>query len=90
MAADVLDGGPGDDGITFSAGDTVRGGSGIDTTSPWFGWDVSVNLSLDGIADDGSAGAAANILADVENIVHGSNGREHHHRERRRERVAGQ
>ena len=89
MAADVLDGGPGDDGITVQAGDSVSGGSGIDTASPSFGWDVSVNLSLDGIADDGSAGAArtSSPMSRRRPRLERS---ERHHWKRRRERVARQ
>ena len=55
-------------------GDVARGGSGIDEAQPWFGWNVSVSLSLDGAGNDGSAGAAANVLPDVENVRHTSNG----------------
>ncbi|HEY6890057.1 MAG TPA: Ig-like domain-containing protein [Solirubrobacter sp.] len=73
-AADTLDGGPGDDVITVSAGDTARGGSGIDVARPFFGSNVAANLSLDGVADDGPAGAAANLMPDIESVEYGADG----------------
>jgi secreted trypsin-like serine protease len=73
--ADVARGGPGNDTFTQTAtadsGDVFDGGPDIDTvsyqvrTSP-------VNVTIDGVADDGGAGEADQVLVTVENVIGGS------------------
>lgn len=61
--ADVLIGGPGND--------VLSGGAGKDTAD--YGYETApVNLSIDGIANDGRAGEQDNISLDIENLVGGS------------------
>jgi hypothetical protein len=75
-AADSLSGGAGDDYLSGETGDTVGGGPGVDSayyaapgTNMFPGPQIGpVNLTLDGIADDGVAGDKVNFLADVEDI----------------------
>lgn len=81
---DVLDGGPGDDGLTADLGaDVAIGGPGEDSFG---GYDrretlpadadpatavrspVPVTVSLDDVANDGSAGEGDNIRADIEEV----------------------
>jgi len=82
---DSLDGGPGDDtldggfgndiavassGDTTDGADSFAGGTGLDTAF-YAPRSRSVNVSLDGVANDGS-GEHDNIKADVENVEGGS------------------
>ncbi|HEY6890056.1 MAG TPA: Ig-like domain-containing protein [Solirubrobacter sp.] len=68
--ADRLSGGAGEDQLLGGRGDTFSGGTGIDTAfyaaEPL---DAPATISLDGVADDGEAGAAANVLPDVEDVT---------------------
>lgn len=69
---DLLSGGAGNDVLMGGAGaDTLRGGVGIDTAS-WADHAGSVEVDLDGVADDGAPGERDNAGADIENIVGGS------------------
>lgn len=78
LGDDTLDGGFGDDIAVASSGDTTdgadsfAGGVGLDTAF-YALRSQSVNVSLDGVADDGS-GEHDNIMADVENVEGGSGG----------------
>jgi len=71
---DVLNGDDGSD--RFQAGgsgdgsDTFNGGAGTDTVT-WQYYDQSVIVTIDGIANDGIAGANDNVAGDVENVVGG-------------------
>ena len=57
----------GSDVLNWSPGaDSMTGGAGTDTAS--FLFTSSVNVSLDGVANDGHAGESDNIAADVENL----------------------
>ena len=78
--ADVLDGGPGDDllfgqadvsSLTADAADAIGGGPGIDTVI-YRRTSQPLQVSLDGIANDGAAGEADNVAVDVENVTTGS------------------
>jgi Ca2+-binding RTX toxin-like protein len=64
---DFLDGGPGSAIDLADTGDTFSGGAGVDraTFSTHF---TGVEVSLDGVANDGAAGEADNVLTDVENL----------------------
>lgn len=67
---DRLEGGSGSDIFTPSdGGDVFEGGDGIDFLF-YFGAEA-LEITLDGVADDGPAGQGDNVLADVETI-HGS------------------
>jgi Ca2+-binding RTX toxin-like protein len=75
---DVLDGGPGDDALDPGAGpdsagdaDRVAGGPGRDTVS-YSRRSVPIAAAKDDLADDGVAGEADAIEADVERIVGGA------------------
>lgn len=78
LGDDTLDGGTGDDTAVASSGDstdgadTFTGGIGSDTAS-YALRSQSVNVSLDGFANDG-AGEHDKIMADVENVEGGSDG----------------
>ena len=67
---DTLLGGAGDDSIRANLGDTVGGGPGRDTATytPPDNQIGPVSITLDGVADDGIAGEAANFLADIEDV----------------------
>ena len=68
--ADQLYGNGGDDVIDGGIGtDTLSGGTGTDVAS-WSDATNSVNVSLDGVANDGTAGENDNVPSDVE-IVQG-------------------
>jgi Ca2+-binding RTX toxin-like protein len=83
--ADTLSGGAGDDTLNgqnggdtiFEGGsnglgnDVVNGGAGVDTVS-YAGRTISVDLSIDGLSNDGESGETDNIGTDVENITGGS------------------
>jgi Ca2+-binding RTX toxin-like protein len=72
---DQLDGGAGNDKFETVASsaeyrlgaDTILGGSGEDAIS--YEGLVPVNVSLDGVADDGAAGEGDNVGTDVENVA---------------------
>jgi Ca2+-binding RTX toxin-like protein len=71
---DNLSGGDGDDTATYGAGvdgvdgsDRFSGGADRDMAS-YRGHARNVNVSLDGIANDGTAGEGDNNLSDVENV----------------------
>jgi len=72
---DVLNGDDGSD--RFQAGgsgdgpDTFNGGAGHDTVS-WEYYEQSVVVTIDGLANDGIAGANDNVAADVEGVVGGT------------------
>lgn len=64
---DSVSAGGGNDVLNWSDGvDSMAGGSGTDMAS--FLFTTSVNVSLDGVANDGHAGEGDNIAADVENL----------------------
>ncbi len=64
---DVLRGGDGNDTLAPNTGtDGVSGGDGIDTVT--YGLRVSPSFTLDGVANDGSAGENDLIGVDVENV----------------------
>jgi Ca2+-binding RTX toxin-like protein len=56
----------GDDGT-----DEISGGDGVDTVLYGFHGHVPVSVSLNGVADDGTAGEHDDVHSDVENIVGG-------------------
>jgi Ca2+-binding RTX toxin-like protein len=77
---DTLEGGEGDDTLNGAHGDdTLDGGSGADRLTGGDGGDmadyststVSVTVSADGVAGDGSAGEGDDVAADVESITGG-------------------
>jgi Ca2+-binding RTX toxin-like protein len=72
---DVVDCGSGGDTVTFEAvadgADAVTGGYGNDYVS-YVNRTGSLNVSLDGVADDGEGGEGDNIAADIESIDTGS------------------
>jgi Ca2+-binding RTX toxin-like protein len=69
---DRLTGGPGDDVLVGEGGsDTLTGKDGRDTAD-YSARTAPVSVSLNGTADDGEAGEADNVAADVEILVGGS------------------
>jgi Ca2+-binding RTX toxin-like protein len=63
----------GDDLLTLGWTDTdavISGGPGVDTLGA--AWTVPAIISLDGVANDGVAGAHNNVMADVENLIGGT------------------
>ncbi len=61
----------GDDFLAGGAGrDTLIGGTGVDTAS-WFDTNRDVNLSIDGISNDGETGESDQIGTDIENLEGG-------------------
>ncbi|HEX8911066.1 MAG TPA: C2 family cysteine protease [Humisphaera sp.] len=69
---DLLSGEGGDDFIDPGVGsDTVFGGAGADTVA-YFTRTKDLTITLDGVRDDGEAGEADNVMADVENALAGS------------------
>jgi hypothetical protein len=72
-ANDSLDGGPGNDFMSPRLGvDTITGGDGFDAASYADRIDTDpVNLSINGAADDGSAGEGDTIATDVEDLIGG-------------------
>jgi hypothetical protein len=72
-AADRLDGGAGDDSLSAGAGpDAYVGGDGEDAVTDYSGRTFAVTVTLDGVADDGSAAEGDNVGADVEDVTGGS------------------
>jgi Ca2+-binding RTX toxin-like protein len=68
---DTLSGGSGDDVLDGSEGsDVMTGGTGEDTTT-YAGRDETVEVTLDGLSNDGEIGEADNVLASVEDIIGG-------------------
>jgi Ca2+-binding RTX toxin-like protein len=75
---DLLDGGAGEDRLEYSTGvggndtgagaDTYIGGAGSDRLY-YDAHPPGVNVSLDGVANDGSAGEGDNVGSDIENIL---------------------
>jgi len=73
--ADRVIGYAGDDLLTLGWTDTdavISGGPGVDTLGA--AWTVPAIISLDGVANDGVAGAHNNVMADVENLIGGKAG----------------
>lgn len=62
-----ITGGPGNDGGTINADDDYQGGDGTDWAH-FSNATSGVTVSLDDVANDGMAGASANIHSDVENV----------------------
>jgi len=69
---DSLRGSNGDDGLNGGLGtDVIRGGTGVDQA--WFDYQtLNQSISLDDVANDGTAGEGDNVRSDVENVVGGS------------------
>jgi Ca2+-binding RTX toxin-like protein len=68
---DTLDGSDGADTLTGGdGGDTLNGGDGIDEVS-YALTNTPVNVTVDGVANDGEAGENDNVGTDVETIVGG-------------------
>lgn len=66
---DAVYGGSGDDSIRGNGGaDAMAGGDGIDTVT-YAGRSTGVTASLDGLANDGSAGEGDSVATDVENLI---------------------
>jgi Ca2+-binding RTX toxin-like protein len=74
---DVFEGGDGDDVVVVDAAadgaDTIVGGAGRDTAD-YSARTTSVNVSLDGLVNDGAAGEGDSVAADVEFLRGGSAG----------------
>lgn len=71
-AANVLDGGAGNDRLDGGAGpDSLIGGAGKDLAD-YSSRTAAVNVSLDGVANDGAAGEQDNVATDVEDLKGGS------------------
>ena len=77
----VLRGGAGNDSLSGGGGnDTLDGGADADTLAGGSGTDTAdystrssgVNVSIDGVANDGEPGEADNVATDVENLTGGS------------------
>jgi Ca2+-binding RTX toxin-like protein len=72
-APDRLDGGAGDDSLAGGRGpDTYIGGDGEDAVTDYVNRTVPINVTLDGVADDGAAGEGDNVSPDVEDVTGGS------------------
>ena len=70
--SDSLQGGDGEDSLDGGAGgDFLGGGAGTDT-GDWSQRSLPLNISIDGVANDGEAGEADNAGTDVENLVAGA------------------
>jgi RTX calcium-binding nonapeptide repeat (4 copies) len=78
---DTISGGTGNDTINGNSGnDTIDGNEGADTIDGGFGFDTvtyadrtaPVNVSLDGVANDGEAGEGDNVRSGVNEVVGGS------------------
>jgi hypothetical protein len=73
--ADSLSGGPGDDSLFPGSGaNTVSGGTGFDSVNDFVNAEPpataapAVSITLDDVANDGTAGQGANVLSDVEDV----------------------
>lgn len=77
--ADTLNGGDGDDQLgggpaaVVQEGDLLIGGAGTDTAD-FSSRTAPLSITLDDVANDGEAGEADDVRADVENVVGGSDG----------------
>jgi uncharacterized delta-60 repeat protein len=70
--ADTLRGGEGNDRLDGGQGrDSLGGGAGSDTAD-YASRTVNLDLTLDGVANDGAAGESDNLAADVETVLGGS------------------
>lgn len=70
--ADTINGGDDNDVIAGQGGaDQLSGGNGRDTVG-YADYTANVNVSLNGVADDGAAGENDNVAADFENINGGA------------------
>jgi Ca2+-binding RTX toxin-like protein len=68
-ANDVIYGGDGDDHITGSKGsDFISGGAGYDIVT-YADKTAGINVSFDGVANDGNAGEGDNVQDDIDEIV---------------------
>lgn len=73
FGANVLDGGTGDDLLAGGTGaDTLIGGAGAADTADYSSRTSGVNVSLDGVANDGEPGEGDNVGADLEDIFAGA------------------
>jgi uncharacterized repeat protein (TIGR01451 family) len=69
--SDTLNGGPGDDILDAGGGaDALNGGAGEDVAD-YSSRTNAVNVSLDGVANDGESGENDNVGTDVEDVVGG-------------------
>jgi len=77
-AGALIDGGSGNDHLTATRHANFRGGSGADFMSggsgsndsvSYFVYSVGVNVSLDGVANDGTPGEGDNAMPTIENIT---------------------
>lgn len=69
---DYLDGGSDNDVLDGADGsDQLKGGTGIDTAD-FSNRTYALNISLDGVANDGGPGGTDNVFTDVENVKGGS------------------
>jgi uncharacterized delta-60 repeat protein len=74
LGPDLLRGGDGHDRLDGAGGaDALHGGPGADTAD-YSGRTDALDISLDGIANDGAAGEKDNVAADVETVLGGSGG----------------
>ncbi|MGN6626235.1 MAG: calcium-binding protein [Tepidisphaeraceae bacterium] len=71
-ASDTLQGQSGDDRLLASPGNDVYSGGLENDTIDFSAATTAVHVSLDNVANDGPAGAHANVIDDVENILGGS------------------
>jgi hypothetical protein len=70
--ADSLDGGPGDDALDGGGGpDAMSGGDGTDLAN-YGNRTAGLNVTLDGVTNDGEPGEGDNVATSVENIAGGS------------------
>lgn len=67
----VVDGGPGEDVLRAAKHTAVRGGTGIDVAALERVRVTPLSLTFDGVADDGLAGEAIDVLPDVEDVETG-------------------
>jgi Ca2+-binding RTX toxin-like protein len=69
---DIINGGDGNDSLVGAAGsDVLNGGNGIDTAS-YGGRTAPINVTIDGVANDGESGENDNVGTDVEEVDGGS------------------
>ena len=70
--ANTLDGGGGDDLLDGGAGaDVLVGGAGSDDLADYSSRTNAVDVSLDGVANDGEPGEGDNVATDVEDVLGG-------------------
>ena len=69
-AADLVDGGPGSDRLTFRAGDEMIGGPDSDRLDNPETVNNAFHISLDGVANDGIGGpGTGNVHGDIEELI---------------------